>query len=104
MIIRTGSWYRWDGNRLIIHVYVQPRAGRDHVAGVHGEALKICLTAPPVEGKANRQLVRYLARLFNVKPSQVAIVHGETARRKTLAITSPGTAPEQIASNNRDDL
>jgi len=93
----TGAdWYRWDGDTLIMEAYVQPRASRDQVAGLHGAALKVCLTAPPVGGKANAHLIRYVADLFRVKPVRVRLVRGQASRRKTLAITSPAVLPESL--------
>lgn len=92
----AAPWYRWDGDRLLLEVYVQPRASKDGIAGPHGNALKISLTAPPVDGKANAHLVRFLARAFKVKPHQVALVRGESSRYKTVAITAPGIGPEAL--------
>lgn len=90
------SWYHWDGDILTVDLHVQPRASKDHIAGLHGAALKVCLTAPPVGGKANAHLIRYVAGLFRVKPARVRLVRGETSRRKTLAITAPAVAPESL--------
>lgn len=92
----AAPWYRWDGDRLLVNVYVQPRAGKDRIAGPHGNAIKICLTAPPVDGKANAHLLRFLAQTFKVKPPQVALVRGESSRYKTVAITAPGIGPEAL--------
>lgn len=90
------SWYRWDADTLIINLYVQPRASKDQIDGLHGGALKVRITAPPTEGKANAHLLRYVARLFKVKSSQVKIVRGETGRSKTLAVHAPGVAPHAL--------
>lgn len=98
------AWYRWDGDTLIIHLHVQPRASQDQVAGLHGGALKVCLTAPPVGGKANAHLIRYLARLFGVKPSRIRLLRGDTARRKTLAIASPAVPPDSLIPRHEEDL
>lgn len=94
----TDTWYRWDGDRLILDVYVQPRAGKDCIAGPHGNAIKICLTAPPVDGKANARLLRFLARTFKVKPHQVALVKGQSSRYKTIAVTAPAVTPETLVA------
>lgn len=98
------AWYRWDGDILTVDLHVQPRASKDHVAGLHGPALKVCLTAPPVGGKANARLIRYVADLFRVKPAQVRLVRGETSRRKTVAITAPAVAPESLVPHSQSDL
>ena len=94
-------WYRRDGDRLLLEVYVQPRASKDAIAGLHGNALKISLTAPPVDGKANTHLLRFLARAFKVKPHQVALVRGESSRYKTVAITSPDIDPEALTGRGQ---
>ena len=71
---------------LLIKVRVQPRAGRDAVAGRLGDALKVRLAAAPVEGEANRALVALLAKAFGVSRSAVVIVAGETAREKLVRV------------------
>jgi uncharacterized protein len=65
---------------------VQPRASRNEVAGVHGEALKIRLTAPPVDGAANEKLVDFLADIFSVARRGVTILAGESSRSKIVEI------------------
>ena len=67
-------------------VHVVPRAKATEVAGRHGDAVRIRLAAPPVDGAANAELVRFLAERFGVPRSAVTIVRGATARRKTVAI------------------
>ena len=69
-----------------IVVHVVPRAKVTEVAGRHGDAIRIRLAAPPVDGAANTELVRFLAERFRVPRSAVTIVRGTTARRKTVAI------------------
>lgn len=78
-----------------MHVRVQPRASRDEIIGPHGEdALKIRITAPPVEGKANTHLIRFIARAFGVARSQVNLLGGEGSRNKRLSIDSPKQLPD----------
>ena len=67
-------------------VRVQPRASRNAVAGEMGDALKIALTAPPVEGKANEACVDFLANLLKVPRSSVTIASGESSRNKVVRI------------------
>lgn len=69
-----------------LSVRVQPRASRDAIAGVHEGALKVALTAPPVEGEANAALVQLLAKVLGVAKRDVRLVAGEKSRRKTLEI------------------
>ena len=63
------DWYRWDGEDLLLAVHLQPKASKDEFAGLHGDRLKIRLTAPPVEGKANAHLMAFLAKAFGVPNS-----------------------------------
>ncbi|MGE0887505.1 MAG: DUF167 domain-containing protein [Blastocatellales bacterium] len=67
-------------------VRVQPRASRNGVAGEIDGALKIRLAAPPVDGEANEELIRFLAKLFTVSRQQVTIVSGQTSRNKMIRI------------------
>jgi len=73
-------------------VHVVPRARTTDVAGRHGDALKIRLAAPPLDGAANEELVRFLAERLAVPRSAVTIAAGLTGRRKTVKITGIETA------------
>ncbi|HSX72255.1 MAG TPA: DUF167 domain-containing protein [Pseudomonas sp.] len=88
------SWFRWDGEDLLLDCHLQPKASRDEFAGLHGERLKIRLTAPPVEGKANAQLQAFLAGAFGVAKSQVVLESGELNRQKRVRIRAPRTLPD----------
>jgi uncharacterized protein (TIGR00251 family) len=74
-----------DG-RVRFLVRVQPRASRSEVVGVHGDALKIRLSAPPVDGAANNALIEFLADVFAVGRRDVRILSGETSRSKVVEI------------------
>ena len=76
-------------------VHVQPRAKRTAVAGRHGDAVKIRLAAPPVDGAANDELVRFVAETLRVPRAAVRITHGATGRRKTVVVD--GLSPDAIA-------
>jgi hypothetical protein len=90
------DWYSWHGTALVLSVRVQPRASRDEIAGVHGEQLKIRLTAPPVDGKANQTLLKFLAKLCGVGVGQVTLVSGESGRNKRVRIESPHRLPPGV--------
>jgi len=75
-------------------VWVKPRAGRDQVIGLREGALHVALKAPPVEGRANQALLRFLAEVLEVRPGQVALVSGERSRHKVVRIS--GLAPEEL--------
>ncbi|HEY8537555.1 MAG TPA: DUF167 domain-containing protein [Steroidobacteraceae bacterium] len=75
-------------------VYVQPRASKTAVAGMHDGRLKVRLAAPPVDGAANAELVRFVAECLGVSKSEVRIVAGESSRRKLLEV--PGSDASAI--------
>jgi uncharacterized protein (TIGR00251 family) len=75
-----------SGKGCLINVRVSPRASRDAVSRTEGGVLKVRLTAPPVEGKANRALKRFLAKRLGVPQTHVEIVSGVRARVKTIRI------------------
>jgi hypothetical protein len=67
---------------------VQPRASRTAIAGLIGDAVKLAITAPPVDGKANQAVIEFLSDLFRVPKSSIVIVSGETGRNKLIAVRS----------------
>jgi uncharacterized protein (TIGR00251 family) len=73
-------------NTVRVRVRVQPRASRTEVAGEHDGALKVRVAAPPVDGAANAELVRFIARRVGVAPSRIRIVSGDAGRSKVLEI------------------
>lgn len=86
---------RTDGS-LRLAVHVQPKAKRERVAGLHGDALKLCIAAPPVDGKANEAVIRCVAALFGLARSAVTIDNGESSRDKGI-ILSGIPAAEAVA-------
>ncbi|HXG20749.1 MAG TPA: DUF167 family protein [Methylomirabilota bacterium] len=74
---------------LIVRVHLQPRAARDRLLGLHGGALKIALTAPPVDNAANTALLSFLAELVQVPRSALTIISGVKSREKRVRIASP---------------
>lgn len=87
-------WY--DGDDLVLKLYIQPKASRDQIVGQHGEELKIAITAPPIDGKANGYLAKYLAKQFKVAKSQIEIEKGELGRHKQVRIHTPSQVPDMI--------
>lgn len=79
-------WLREDPAGITCDILVQPRSSRERLGPVVGDRLKVAVTAPPVEGEANQAVVAFFARTLHVPRSQVAIVSGETGRRKTVRI------------------
>ncbi|MBI5462016.1 MAG: YggU family protein [Gammaproteobacteria bacterium] len=91
-------WYHWDGADLILAVHLQPRARQDEIVGAHGDRLKIRITAPPVDGKANAHLIRFLATICGVPISAVELLAGTSGRDKRLRIRAPRTLPPPLPS------
>ena len=87
------SYFRWDGDDLILDCHLQPKASSDEFAGLHGDRLKIRLTAPPVEGEANAHLMAFLAKAFGISKSQVSLISGELNRQKRVRLHSPKKLP-----------
>ena len=85
-----------NGASVTLAVYVQPRASRSEVVGEHGDAVKIRLAAPPVDGAANEELVRFMAKLLGVSPSSVTIRSGQSGRTKLLEIS--GVTRQHVAA------
>ena len=75
-----------DGSVVLV-LHIQPGARKTEVAGLHGDALKIRLAAPPVDGKANACLIEFLARQLGVAKSAVELVSGDTSRAKRVRIS-----------------
>lgn len=90
------GWYCHNRNVITLTLHVQPGARCSEVAGLHGGALKIRLAAPPVEGRANKALLKFIAALFEVPARQVELRHGSQSRHKIVAITGSNIEPEQI--------
>ena len=88
------GYFHWAGENLILDVHLQPKASKDEFAGLHGERLKIRLTAPPLEGKANALLLAFLGSAFGVGKSQVELISGAQHRHKRVRIRSPLKLPE----------
>jgi uncharacterized protein (TIGR00251 family) len=89
----TESWYHWQGETLLLNLRVQPRASKDEFVAPHGDHYKVRITAPPVEGKANAHLIRFIAKAFGVGHSQVTLETGESARNKGIRIQAPKKFP-----------
>lgn len=83
----------WRGADLILDVQVQPRAAKDEIVGFHDGRVKIRITAPPVDGKANRHLADFLAQVFQVSKRDVVLLSGETGRAKRFRIKAPRHVP-----------
>ncbi|HSD61552.1 MAG TPA: DUF167 domain-containing protein [Burkholderiales bacterium] len=92
------AWHRRsaDGATLTLFLHVQPGAKRTGAAGLHGDALKVRLAAPPVEGRANEALIAWLAEVFGVPARQVRLLWGEKSREKVVEISGSSRDPETL--------
>lgn len=79
-------WLRQQRNGVTVDLHVQPRASKNEIVGVQGEALKVRLTSPPVEGEANRLCVEFIAKRLGIAKSAVELVAGDKSRHKRLLI------------------
>lgn len=86
-------WLRADGDGVILTLHIQPGAKKTEVVGRHGDALKIRLAAPPVDGKANAALLAFIAEKVGAGKTAVELVSGQTSRAKRVRI---GGVPESI--------
>jgi len=73
-------------NGILVHIHVQPRAAKNAFAGIHAGAVKLRITAPPVDGKANAMIAEILAKMFHVSKSAVTLVSGQQSRRKRFRV------------------
>ena len=89
-------WYRQNDNCITLTLHVQPGAKKTAVAGLHGEALKIRLAAPPVEGRANEALLRFIADTFKVPLRNVELKQGEQSRHKRVEIHGSQFNPDSL--------
>ncbi|MDR2173198.1 MAG: DUF167 domain-containing protein [Burkholderiales bacterium] len=92
---QTASWRREDGSDLVLTLHVQPGAKRTEIQGHYDGALKVRLAAPPVDGKANQELLRFLADAFGVGLRTVTLEYGQSHRRKIVRIAGPTKRPDR---------
>src|SRR6266849_1892300 len=79
---------------ITFSVRVHPRARKDAITGIVGDALKLALTAPPVDGKANHAVVEFFSDLFEIARSSITLASGETRRNKVIRVS--GISAEQV--------
>ncbi len=82
-------------------IFVQPRSSKNAVAGLHGDAIKIKLTAAPVDNAANEQCIKYLSKCFGVSKSCLEIISGHTARSKQILFRYRNKA---VSGDEKEDV
>jgi uncharacterized protein len=90
------TFYAWQGDDLLLRVKAQAKASKDEFAEVLDNRLKIRITAPPIDGKANQHLIKFLSGQFKVSKSQIELLTGDGAREKRFMIRSPKQLPAII--------
>lgn len=75
-----------NNNGVIFKIYVQPKASKNAVVGLHDDALKIRLTAPPIDGAANKMCIKFLSKQLDIPKSALEIISGHTSRTKLIFI------------------
>ena len=93
---------RQRGEAVAFGVRVVPRASRNKIAGIQDGAVRIRLTAPPVEGAANEVLVAFLSSVLRVAKRDIELVSGQTSRNKVVSVS--GLSPEEIEARLRSHL
>ncbi len=86
---------------ILVNIFVQPRSSRNKISGIHGDDLKINLTAPPVGGAANRMCIKFFAKSLGWPKSFIEIKSGHSGRRKVLKISYDGN---NLSKNNKARL
>lgn len=89
------KWITPSRDGVVIQVHATPRASINRIQGLHGEAIKIRLQAPPVDGKANETLIGFLAETLGIPPRQITLLSGQSSRQKRLSLQ--GITARQVA-------
>lgn len=94
-------WLRTDGDGVILNLHIQPGAKKTEIVGPHGEALKIRLAAPPVDGKANSALLAFVANKIGAGKAAVELVSGQTSRAKRVRVAGIAPSVAEARLSNR---
>jgi uncharacterized protein len=81
------NWIKETENGVLLPIRAVPRAAKNGIQGLHGGALKIRLNTPPVDGKANRELVLFLSKTLGLPKAQIVLLQGKTGRNKLVQLT-----------------
>lgn len=92
------KFYEWRDGNLLLRVKVQPKASNNEFCELLGDRIKIRITAAPTDGKANQQLLQFLAKQFRVSKSQVHLLSGESSRDKRFMIVAPAHIPAELTN------
>ena len=95
------SWYRNEGDDLLLFLRIQPRASKDGFGEIIEDARKLYIKAPPVDGKANAYLIKFLAKQFGVAKSRVIIQSGLNSKCKRIRILNCAALPQALSVKQR---
>jgi uncharacterized protein len=94
----TATWCSVRGNDVLLRLRIQPRSSREGTDGVHGDRLRVRVSAPPVEGAANARLLEVLAKALDVPRSALRLTHGERGRDKEVLIAGAAARLAHISA------
>jgi len=94
------EFYKWERGDLILCVKVQPKSSKDEFCKVMENRLKVRITAPPIDGKANQHLIKFFASQFKVSQSKIQLLSGATSKEKRFRISQPTRLPSFILSGS----
>ncbi|WP_369433880.1 DUF167 family protein YggU [Psychromonas sp. MME1] len=95
------NYLKQDGEDLLLRLVLQPKASCDKFVGLLGDELKVMITAPPIDGKANQHLIKFLSKQFKVPKGAVIVEKGSLNRHKLVRIQNPKQIPPFF--NNKDE-
>ena len=88
------SFYQWQDKDLLLKLHAQPRSKENSIVCILDDMLKLKIKSPPVDNKANKEIVSYLANEFNVTKANVELISGQLSRDKKFLIKEPKVLPE----------
>jgi uncharacterized protein len=94
----TAMWCSARGGDVLLRLRIQPRSSREGIVGVHGDRLRVRVSAPPVEGAANARLIEVLAKALDLPRGALRLAHGERSRDKEVLIAGAAARLAEISS------
>ena len=89
-------YLKQDAADILLRLVLQPKSSRDAFVGLLGDELKVAITAPPIDGQANRHLIKFLSKQFKVPKGAVIVEKGKLSRHKLVRIKNPQKIPDAI--------
>ncbi len=92
-------YFNTTSDGIVFKVHVQPKAAKNQISGVYDDAVKVRLTAPPVDNAANKMCIKFLAKQLGISKAEMEIVAGHTSRSKQIRIRLPDDIPAADAAD-----